>query len=59
MLDDWDGNLKDVLAAETGVLQDSHIYNAQQIIDHHMQDTRLLHDIHRSLQEQASRQRDI
>ena len=51
-LDDWDGNLKDVQAAENAVLQDSHVYNTQQIIDHHEQDTKLLYDIHRSLQEE-------
>jgi hypothetical protein len=58
-LDDWDGNLKDVQAAENAVLQDSHVYNAQQIMDHHEQDTKLLHDIHHSLREQTSLQRDI
>jgi hypothetical protein len=59
MLDDWDGNLKIIQAAETAVLQDSHVYNDQQIISHHERDTELLQDIHRSLQDQASLQRDI
>jgi hypothetical protein len=58
-LDDWDGNLKDVQAAENAVLQDSHVYNAQQIMDHHEQDTKLLRNIHRSLREQTSLQRNI
>jgi hypothetical protein len=58
-LDNWDGNLKDVQAAETAVLQDSYVYNAQQTMAHHEQDTRLLQDIHNSLWEQASLQRDI
>jgi hypothetical protein len=58
-LDNWDGNLKDVQAAENAVLQDSHMYNAQQIMDHHEQDTKLLQEIRSSLREQASLQKDI
>jgi hypothetical protein len=51
-LDGWDGNLKDIQAAETAVLQDSHVYNTQQIMSYHEKDTKLLQDIHRSLQDQ-------
>jgi hypothetical protein len=58
MLDDWDGNLKSVQDAENAVLQDSGVYNTQKIISHHERDTKLLQDLHRSLQDQTSMQMD-
>ena len=54
----WDGNLKSVRDAENAVLQDSDVYNTQKIISHHEGDTKLLQDLHRSLQDQTSMQMD-
>ena len=58
-LDDWDGNLKSIQGVETTFYQDCKLYNSQQISYHHEQDTELLQNIHQSLQDQASLQREI
>ena len=58
-LNDWDGNLKSIQDAETAFLQDSKVYNTQQIRSHHMRDTELLQNIYQSLQDQASLQREM
>jgi hypothetical protein len=63
-LDNWDGNLKSVQDAENLVRQDSDAYNTQQIRFYLQQlvdtaknqETKLLQDVHRVLQDQASMQ---
>lgn len=58
-LDNWDGNLKDIQAAETAVRQSFNMYNGQQSVGYQENGVRLLQGINGSVQAQLSLQMDF
>ncbi|KAJ5341490.1 hypothetical protein N7541_010614 [Penicillium brevicompactum] len=58
-LEGWDGTLDQIQTAETALRQISETYNVHQILDHHRQDTSILYDIGKCLEEQKCLQKCI
>ncbi|KAJ5338643.1 hypothetical protein N7452_005371 [Penicillium brevicompactum] len=58
-LEGWDGTLDQIQTAETALRQNSETYNVHQILDHHRQDTSILYDIGKCLEEQKCLQKCI